>query len=366
MHSYIRVVLTLMLLAVFMPRTEAVSQDWYNMNSTENEGMGFRVYGDYIYWKVTEDHLDYAAVIPGGLTPVIDALGAGVPFDITVPLDFREPSFNYQSGFKVGLGYTVPCSDWDFDVCWTRLNNDVKTSVTDATGGIIPITFNAPEIIELLSSGFSSFAFGTEATNTWRFEYNIVDLVVGKKMQFCNCVKFRPYVGAKFASIRQKQYLNYFGLEIFHGSTAAPTPLIISNFRKNDFRGVGPSFGFDAAWQFMPDWNLTSGLGGALVYGKFDVHETPSFGLFDDSISVAVQTSKNCRFSPTVNGNIGIDWEASFFDSFQMKIGVAYEVQYWWNQWRPTTIANSILSGNSSAAGDLMMQGLTVQASFGF
>lgn len=357
-------------LATLFPGSPVSGDPYYSYGDSCccNSG-GFRVYGDYLYWKITQDCMDYAALLPGGIQSIVEAASMQQE-DLVVNADLSliDQSFKYSSGFRLGAGYTVPCSDWDFDVSWTHFNEKTSSSVFDSGAGVIPTAFPATSIIGfigLISGESMNFGFATGATSHWKFNFDTVDLEIAKKLYFCNCVAFRPFLGVKFASIRQKQNINYDGFVLNVDSVSVPVD--ISNHKKNDFRGVGPSFGFDGSWQFFQDWSLKSGISAAFVYGKFDLHQAPMVNFATNEININFSNKRNNRFIPTVNGNISIDWDTCLFDSVKLNLAVGYEIEYWWNAWRDaSSIEANIIGSGAANNGDLMMQGLTVHASVGF
>lgn len=366
-----RICFTLLTLAVCTPRTQIAAVDQYYGMSTPNECGEFKVYGNYLYWQVSQDQMQYAAVLPGGLSSIINLFQNRSTTPTTVAIsefvEMAEQSFDFNSGFRVGLGYEVPCSNWDMDLSWTRFHKRQNSCVTDATFGVIPLEMPITSIfgfINLPSGG--TFGFANRATSSWKFEYDVVDFEVGKRMRLMDCSTVRPFVGVKLASIKQHQSIGYFGF-VDNFINKVPTALTVGNLKKNSFRGVGPSFGVDAAWEIIPDLNLTSGISGALLYGKFSVSQEPRLAEGLDSLTVTLRNNKKNRVVPTVNGNIGVDWDATFCDSFELQVGIGYEIQYWWNQWHiGSSSVGSIFTGGATAHGDLMIQGLTVQLGVGF
>ena len=77
--------------------------------------------------------------------------------------------------------------------------------------------------------------------------------------------------------------------------------------------------------------------------------------------------TKKCRVRPTVDVNVSIDWSTCVSDRILILFGVAYEAEYWWNQWQvgPSAVG-SLITGADSPQGDLMMQGLTIKGAILF
>ena len=343
--------------------TTQISANDYSNNDggeTTSENGGFSISADYLYWNAVQDQMQYAAVLPGGVQGVINQVGDGSPVNVIDNLSLIDPSFEYQSGFRIGIGYQVPCSNWDCQLSWVRLHENLSSSVSELNGGVIPLASPVSSLFGFIDSEPMNFGFGSTATSHWKFEFDTLDLQIGRLCTFSYGLQMRPYIGIKAASIRQKQHIQYLGFALSDGIVN------IETIKKNDFRGIGPSFGMDASWEFFPHFNLTSGICGSLLYGKFDVHVNPFVSQLNNSINITLKNSKKNRLRPTVDANIGIEWQDCLCGKFPVRIGVAYEAQYWWNQWLvPSSVISSIIGG-SSPQGDLMLSGLTVNAEIGF
>lgn len=242
-----------------------------------------------------------------------------------------------------------------------RLHDKTSSNVSDVSNGIIPLAVPASSVFGFIDRDPDEFAFGSEARSKWHFEFDSLDFQIGKTCYFYNCLRTRPYLGVKGARIKQSQQINYLGFSL------NDTIVNIENNKRNDFKGIGPSFGIDLGWEFYPQVQLTAGLSGALLVGKFDVSQHPSVSLTPHSIEVTFKNSKKNRIRPMVDARIGLEWTPCLFNSFNCVIGVAYEIQYWWNQWQTSpSVESGLITGGATAQGDLMMHGLVVKAGISF
>lgn len=355
-----QIVLSTLILSMFSYNAH-ISAFWENDacgNECGTNSGGWVFFGEYLYWEAVQDQMQYAAIIPDGIEPIITAIEAGPPFDISAKLAIIDPSFNYNSGFRIGIGYEVPCSNWDVQLAWVRLHEGGNvSSVSSIANGIIPLTVPLSSVFGFIDRDPDEFGFASKARSRWNFAFDTLDLQLGGTFPCLNCLVVRPFIGLKAATINQTQYIDYIGL------TLTGLPIIVQNKKKNNFQGIGPSFGIDSSWEFYPHLNLTSGFSGALLYSNFYVNEAPIAVQAPTLIQVSLDNTKYKRVRPMVSTRIGIDWDTCLCDRFQVLIGVAYEFQYWWNQWQtPPSVESSILNGGASPQGDLMLQGLTVKA----
>lgn len=329
------------------------------------------VYGDYLYWDVREDQLVYSQDLHGGVQGIINAFntGTGVPGLVEIDISTKEAKFDWKSGFRVGAGYTLNCANWDFQVFWTRLHGQTKSTITDPNSGVIPsniplaLLFN---IISALNSGGTvPFALASGAHNKWHFEFDNIDFQIGKSFFICNSAAFRPFLGVKGAWIDQKLNSTYDGISLSTDTVVIPIGVRVK--KTNDFRAVGPSFGIVMAWEFLCNFSLVSDFSFAAVYGKF--HNNIRSFLQDSlgtQIDIIVRDNKH-RFRPMVDGRIGLEWNNCSWECVQFVLGASYEVQYWWNQWQiPISSEVAILSGATSPQGDLMLHGLSIRAGLAF
>lgn len=321
---------------------------------------GFKIFGEYLYWKAVQDSLQYAAVLPGGVQQIINAFIEGEPVTIAEKVSMIEPDFEFQSGFRIGLSYELPCSHFGFGIIWTSLHENIKSS-TVAISDIIPITLPASLVFGFINRDPLDFTLASEAISEWDFKYDALDFQIAKSCSFTCCDTIIPFIGVKLARIKQKQFIEYFGFAI------EDTPILVQNTKDNEFKGVGPSLGFEAVWEFCKNFNLTGGISGALLIGKFDVHVNPLVGMSPNSIQVDLDQSKHYRVRPTVDFIIGLDWQPSISRNCFADLGIAYEVQYYWNQWQAApALESSLIVGGFSPEGDLMMHGITVRAGLSF
>ena len=169
-----------------------------------------QVYGEFLYWKTVQDQIAFAAVLPGGIQPIINEFSTE-PVDIAARLKVKDTEFEYKPGFRVGVGYSFTSANWDIQLAWTSLHEKISSKVTDPDGGVFPLTFPTSILFGFVNRDPADFDFGTEAKSHWKLQFDTVDLEVGKTFCFCETVGLRPFLGLKIASIRQKQYNQYLG-----------------------------------------------------------------------------------------------------------------------------------------------------------
>lgn len=354
---------------------------------------GVEGYGEYLYWKVSEDQLHYAATLEGvhqdGFDPTDNILGILEVFRgsfstagaiLVDSLTLVEPEFHYNSGFRVGLGFNFGCcNNWHANAEYTRLHHTTNSSVTDDVNGVFPIGFPLLPSLVLLDRTSNLFILSapTTITNQFQFRYDAVDLQFGPWKQW-GCFCTRPYFGGKGTWIRQRSNTTYLGLGFESGTIDDLEqqrfeffPIAASLNKRNDFKSGGLEIGFDSAYKFWGSLALTGGFQAALLYGHFSVESAPSFiPSPDTALPPLVGTVKGFhenRIRPMIDAYVGLDWNTCFCSRWIFTVGAAWELQYFWNQWQaPSSVDATIFRAGDAPEGDLALQGLTVFASLTF
>lgn len=307
---------------------------------------------EYLYWEIQEDNL----------YPVIFADQRVVNGTNENNLKLKNQKFEYTSGFRAALGYNFHYEKYDVNLAWTRIHPDTTTHYSvSGTKNLIAIPFFDQTDADVAKAG--SFV------SHWHVNYDMLDLEMGCKYTIGRRFKLRPNVGLKGGWINQLQRMK--SNSIFLGQ---PMDEIVQGSvnRRNDFNGIGPRIGVDLRYGFGSHLGVFSAISGALLYGNFDL-KTKTFlsdssngGVPGQGPSIVTIENSEKHLSPTVQILLGCDWARCFNQTYWVRFGAGYEVQYWWNQMRSNNSIPQLLFVNTPAGGDLMMHGLTLQASLAF
>ena len=318
----------------------------------ECQKVGLSLSVEYLYWKIQEDQL-YPAI----LTTQSSENGLK-----TSDLTLKNQKFEYTSGFRAAIGYDFPDESSVIKCAWTRIRPSTTADYsTSDPKGLIAISF--------FDQTNSDVPHAESIVSQWNLNYDMIDLELGSKHITSNCFYFCPKIGLKGGWINQTQTLQVNNIPLGQPATEIVQGTVK---RRNDFSGIGPSVGVDLRFAFGPQFGIFSTVNGALLYGKFDL-KTETF-LADtvdgNGMSTGPQNTtlnnSNHFFSPTVQCVIGGDWIWCLCQNYWVRFGAAYEVQFWWNQMRSNNSITQAIFVNSPAGGDLMMHGLTLQASLEF
>lgn len=323
------------------------------------ECMHFNIYGEYLFWKINQDQLQYAAVLSGGNELFMD-LEELPSSKLSGKATIKDQKFDCASGVRLGAQAIYYVTMTDLNFYWTHIDNRTNTKTSGKHHIILPITMPIAFFSAFINGEEQSASLASCAKSKWHFCFNTYDLEIGQRFVLNSIFGLRPFVGVKFASIQQKQSIQYKGFEL----DSQPVHFFLE--KTNHFWGVGPSFGIQSALEFCSHWYLTGSLSLAWLYGKFDVKMKPQASIDNASLTIHYKNNR-CRLRPNANARLGIDWETYECDRWKLYMGIAYEIQYWWNQWQvPPSAEAGLLNFSNSPQGDLSMQGLTVHASLLF
>lgn len=292
---------------------------------------------DYLYWKAQQEQMYYANAVPGGIN-LNDFIFDNQMINV-------DQKFKYDSGVRAELGYTF-CSDWDSRLVGTHFKSCSFGAITIPNG--VLVTGIAPFI------QFEEDLIASTANSRWKIQFNTLDWEFGRFWDICEEFTMRSHIGLKWAKIKQSQFVNY---PSFAGGAVTATMQ-----KRNTFTAVGPRFGLNADWCFWNHFSLVGNIATSLLYGKFKINTISNISEVGTQVTSSFPACKK-RLRPALEMLAGIDWKKDFScfcdDDISCDIGIAYEAQYWWNQWQALT---TVLQGLNSLTnnGDLMFHGLTV------
>ncbi len=202
------------------------------------------------------------------------------PGFITIAVDEHDKNidFDWDPGFRVGIGYESNCSAWGADVYWTRFyqSGDSHSGPNHAD---------------------------------WSLHFNTVDGIFGRKFWVGSCFDLRPFAGLRYALINQRLETH---LETNVVSSAGTTSLILTNNHdRQRFWGIGPELGLQADWYFACGWSVYGTIDEAILYGNFRTH-------FNDSTTSTVETN-TCHSNAEAQTCQGV---------FDVGIGARWENRY--------------------------------------
>lgn len=254
----------------------------------------------------------------------------------------KEVDFDFQSGFRVGLGVHLPYGFWDIYVNYTRFNPDASES---AHGSFYPLFL-------FQGTGGPSGSRVSEASAHWKIEFQNIDVEVGGAFYIAKTHNFRAFFGLKGAWIDQDVNVRYEGGFIPAGQT-------FRTHFENDFKGAGPLIGIESNWLVGAGFRFFGNFASALVVGHFD-NEQKQYQLNENE--VVNLNSDFSLVSPTVQIVGGLAWGKNFNkERWYFGLSAGFEAQYWWRQNQMEQFTDDEFPIYVREKGDLAFYGLTLR-----
>ncbi len=213
--------------------------------SEEPSKRGFFTDVALLYWKAHEAGLSFA----------VDSTSVA---KLAPHSKVDNPEFEWDFGFKVGLGYRFPHDRWNLQLQFTFFQTHTDDEKKTRDGDLLFLLWQKS------TSGGPFFA--EEAKMHWRLHLGLVDLMLSKFYEVSKSLFLTPEVGIRAGSVRQKYYLDYSG-----GNFPDGRDEIIH--MKNKYFGTGPNIGLLGQWSLGEDFSLFAQSLFSLLFGEFYLHQ---------------------------------------------------------------------------------------------
>jgi hypothetical protein len=316
--------------------------------------------------------MEYAIVnkVQNPLAPTAPTPGPVLtPLNQLSEAEYKRPSSKWDWGFKMGLGYCSPCDGWDVEFLWTWYrgrNHGRANCVRNVNATVLPLwsdfaaaNANAPGIVVTGVDTIGGVLFADNAEMHWKLKLNLFDLELGRAFWVSRYLAIRPFVGLRFASIKQHADINYNG-----GSWNAigiPTEqlaLIDEVDLQNNYRGAGLRAGLDTEWNFGCGFALYGNLAASIIYGKFRVDHVEQIRPASITPRTPIEildTTEHFRVArPILDLALGVQWSTMFCScKYGFTAMFGYESHLFFDQnqlWRVSRVgAIPVLTVNPAA-----------------
>lgn len=308
------------------------------------------LYADFLYWQVHQEGLDFAR---GGYQHGTN----------TASLDqgkIYSPECEWQPGFRIGAMIDLGCCDWDFYAQYTWLNPDRKEHFFG-----VGDTNVEPYILSNIQDLIADINLQS-VTAKYDLSFNVLDFGLGRTFNCNECFLFRPHFGFK-ATWQEHKYSVVYG---YGDSPVTPVNTFVNSIHnKTRFDGIGLRAGFDAAWKFSPCFSIVGNFALSSVWSdleitRIDGRTTTVVSLNQTSPEIIITNQKHdtCAIVPVLELFLGIRWDSTVCDCYDMFVKVGWENQVWFD----TNRFIRELFDSPGNHGNLTFQGLTVGAGMGF
>lgn len=302
----------------------------------------FYVTGSLLYWQALEQTMDYAFISQPGSSLANDGT-------------FRYLTDNWNAGFKVGGGCRIPSSDYEVALNYLHYNTRAKDSVSVGSGANIYSGWTAP---------FANLTGAQFAKGDWKIDLNMAALEMAARFNPVADLGLRPHAGLIFASLNQHLHIALSG-----GVTRGMPRTVLdnSNYLTNDFWGIGVRTGCDGVWRLGQGFSIYGDAAVSVLYGEFNIKQD-EIVLLEGLMPRSVYDFQTRFPLPRTIAEVGagVQWVQDF-DQTRIQVKLGWENMVFFGQNQLKRFTNSIDPASTvTTHGDLMTQGLTFSALFGF
>lgn len=315
------------------------------IGSMTPDGYGVKAYGDFLYWTAQMDGLDLALE----LTPFVNN---------TNNSKVIRQGFQWDPAFRVGLGYYVKWSDWDFNLEWTRFRTTSTAVASAGDNTLYPLWGRV---------GNSSTRQLSNISGHWDLHYDTLDLLFHPGFFRYQYFSIQPTFGLRGVWIDWDYTINQMFLETDGSFVTQNLPY------ENHYHAIGFVVGVNTKWFVAWGLHLYANAQASVLYGKYDLEQPSEVA----SAQVTLDTSSHqdyWRVRSNIHLMMGFAWEKLFANNtIRLNIHAGYEFLTWFNQ-------NQLYRSRSEIFGatnlieftpvierdDLGINGLTVGASLEF
>lgn len=178
----------------------------------------------FIYWEASQSNMDLG-VVSNQSNPLYSLNG-----------NIVHLGFQYEPGFKVGLGLNLDHDKWDISLqyTWFRSHVHTKTSLDPGGNKILYPSWIVPDVLIAFYDGEES----------WTLNMDLADLDLARHYFVGTSLSFRPFFGARAAWIAQKILVNY--LNVTNPNYLPRNQVIVKQTSRS--WAVGPRAGLETNW----------------------------------------------------------------------------------------------------------------------
>ncbi len=291
-------------------------------------------------------------------------------------VDTRGLCHEWNSGFRVALGYDFDCDRWGLRATYTYYHSNADDRVKFDNSGFDPLVggtftmfnnFYAPSN-DLI---FSLFQVGTIPTAgdikaNWKLDLNQIDIDATREYYIGCAVTLRPYVGFRYYNFDTK--INTVGTYnfLYDVTLDIEEELVVDTHASICYDGFGLKSGLSSTWELGCGFGIYGDANIALVYGQFrsknrfsfSSGEGPSIDVPELDFSVDSSTDSWCSVKAVADYSLGLFYRQGFnCDRSMFEVVVAWENHIFFNhnQFKGLRVAGLGLDNQETAQGAISL-----------
>lgn len=304
---------------------------------------------DFIWWKSVIAGTEYA------FTGVAD--NYQVTFgESTGQGSMKNPPYQFEPGFKAGLGVHFDHDGWDLYAQFTYLagvNGSNTSETSPGTGGLTlsDVTFG--------DGDYYAINYLSDRCELHQ-DFNVIDLELGRNFFISKHLTLRPHAGLKTGWIHENLVLAISPIPGYtDGDDDANVLESVKSTRGQNLWGIGIRGGMDTMWHINKNWALYADLAFATFWGDFHIKATNTLVESVSGQYEPLDTRESLQaVIPVIEAGLGlayITWWDN--DNYRAQIQAGWEEQVWLD-------FNHFMDAYRS--GSLSLQGLTVRGTLTF
>ncbi|MBY0529799.1 MAG: hypothetical protein K2P51_06370 [Rhabdochlamydiaceae bacterium] len=322
------------------PTTPVSNQANNTLDAHPKSRSHFFVQAEALFWKPAIDQLNY----------VIEQKNPDHPsskYDGSI----KSATFEWNFGYRLSTGYTLPHDRWDISAMWTSISNNGSKKE------------RAAHNLRLLQTeGYQNTITNNiaDVKGRWSIDLKQIELALGKEFHPSPWIKIRPMGGLRSAWIDQDSDVDFF---------LNTNNEIARELADWDFWGLGFVAGASVDWILAKNWSLFSFADYSILWGFYavDQHQTRLA-----SAHYRFQKSMRCARGVYDLG-LGIKWNYLFSNNrWKLSFKASYEYHLYPEQNQFLYNTNFVSASQTSSGaflnngGDLIYQGIALSGQFDF
>lgn len=320
------------------------------------DGYGFYISADAVIYQLQQQNNTYAVAtdfITNQVSQRPSFLGqtVGATEENTYNLTNYSSSFDWDFGFKVGLGYYSAHDNWQSGFNFTYLKTITRSHIESAH--LNPSENVLPNYISnLVYLEGADLAVFSQASDYWHVNYYNLDWKIGRDFFVSKYLSFLPEVGIKSSWFYQSRNLNY--------SSSAGS---IQFYNDDDFVGVGPKADVVAKLWLGKNFSLFATIDSALLFASNKVSNYSEYaGIREYLVPTGFVQAKHKynQVTPYFGYNLGFAYDTNFHDdAFNFGIKLSYEQNVYFD-------ASRLYNYDAPTSANISMQGIDLSFLFSF
>jgi hypothetical protein len=245
----------------------------------------WKLSADLLYWKACQNDLNEFPRHCRRHHPIAD---------VEYRTYTNSPHFQWNPGFRVGLGYdfSYACCDWDTAVVWTHINDHAKGERVDSSH-----------------------------RTHWKLRYETVDINFGRTLGVGCGFNWHPFCGIRMLWLRDKLHHHIAESQEEDCLAIAENASCV----RNRLSAFGPQVGFEAEWSVYGNIGVYGSLSTGVLYGNF---KNDSYHMFvaDEDIECYSSKNRRCTRPATIDAGLGVKWQQYCWnDELQVQLKLGWE-----------------------------------------